>query len=118
MKIAIIGVTGLVGSTMLKVLEERNFNVSELIPVASNKSVGKLITFKGKEFIIKSIEDAILLKPDIAIFSAGSSVSIEFAPLFAKIGTFVIDNSSAWANAPRPQINSSGNKCFNTYSAR
>jgi aspartate-semialdehyde dehydrogenase len=112
MKIAIIGVTGLVGSTMLKVLEERNFNVSELIPVASNKSVGKLITFKGKEFIIKSIEDAILLKPDIAIFSAGSSVSIEFAPLFAKIGTFVIDNSSAWRMHPDhklivPEINAS-----------
>lgn len=112
MKIAIIGVTGLVGSTMLKVLEERNFNVSELIPVASNKSVGKLITFKGKEFIIKSIEDSILLKPDIAIFSAGSSVSIEFAPLFAQVGTFVIDNSSAWRMHPDhklivPEINAS-----------
>lgn len=112
MKIAIIGVTGLVGSTMLKVLEERNFNVSELIPVASNKSVGKLITFKGKEFIIKSIEEAILLKPDIAIFSAGSSVSIEFAPLFAQVGTFVIDNSSAWRMHPDhklivPEINAS-----------
>jgi aspartate-semialdehyde dehydrogenase len=112
MKIAIIGVTGLVGSTMLKVLEERNFNVSELIPVASNKSVGKLITFKGKEFIIKSIEEAILLKPDIAIFSAGSNVSIEFAPLFAQVGTFVIDNSSAWRMHPDhklivPEINAS-----------
>lgn len=112
MKIAIIGVTGLVGSTMLKVLEERNFNVSELIPVASNKSVGKLIKFKEKEFVIKNIEEAILLKPDIAIFSAGSSVSIEFAPLFAQVGTFVIDNSSAWRMHPDhklivPEINAS-----------
>lgn len=112
MKIAIIGVTGLVGSTMLKVLEERNFNVSELIPVASNKSVGRLIKFKGKEFGIKTIKEAILLKPDIAIFSAGSSVSIEFAPLFAQIGTFVIDNSSAWRMHPDhklivPEINAS-----------
>lgn len=110
MKIAVIGATGLVGSTMLKVLEERNFNVSELIPVASNKSVGKFIKFKGREFGIKTIEEAIMLKPDIAMFSAGSGVSIEFAPQFAQVGTFVIDNSSAWRMHPDhklivPEIN-------------
>lgn len=110
MKIAVIGATGLVGSTMLKVLEERNFNISELIPVASNKSVGKFIKFKGKEFGIKTIEEAIMLKPDIAMFSAGSGVSIEFAPQFAQVGTFVIDNSSAWRMHPDhklivPEIN-------------
>ena len=110
MKIAVIGATGLVGSTMLKVLEERNFNVSELIPVASNKSVGKFIKFKGKEFGIKTIEEAIILKPDIAMFSAGSGISIEFAPQFAQVGTFVIDNSSAWRMHPDhklivPEIN-------------
>ncbi|MFA7381215.1 MAG: aspartate-semialdehyde dehydrogenase [Bacteroidia bacterium] len=112
MKIAIIGATGLVGSTILKVLEERNFNVTELIPVASNKSAGKTINFKGEKFGIKTIEEAIILKPDIAIFSAGSDVSLEFAPQFAQVGTFVIDNSSAWRMHPDhklivPEINAS-----------
>jgi aspartate-semialdehyde dehydrogenase len=96
MKIAVVGATGLVGSVMLKVLEERNFPVSELILVASEKSVGKEITFKGKSYKIHSMTDAIAAKPAIALFSAGGSTSLEWAPKFAEVGTFVIDNSSAW----------------------
>ena len=96
MKIAVVGATGLVGSMMLKVLEERNFPISELIPVASEKSIGKEITFKGKSYKIHSMMDAIAAKPTIALFSAGGSTSLEWAPKFAEVGTFVIDNSSAW----------------------
>jgi aspartate-semialdehyde dehydrogenase len=96
MKVAVIGATGLVGQTILNILEERNFPVSELIPVASSSSVGKKVVFKGKNHIIQSIQNAILLKPQIAIFSAGGSISRQFAPEFAKVGAFVIDNSSAW----------------------
>jgi aspartate-semialdehyde dehydrogenase len=96
MKIAVVGATGLVGSMMLKVLEERNFPISELIPVASEKSVGKEISFKGKSYRIHSMMDAIAAKPTIALFSAGGSTSLEWAPKFAEVGTFVIDNSSAW----------------------
>lgn len=96
MKIAVVGATGLVGSVMLKVLEERNFPISELIPVASEKSVGKEITFNGKSYKIHSMTDAIAAKPAIALFSAGGSTSLEWAPKFAEVGTFVIDNSSAW----------------------
>ena len=96
MKIAVVGVTGLVGGVMLKVLEERNFPISELIPVASEKSVGKEITFKGNSYKIQSMTDAIAAKPTIALFSAGGSTSLEWAPKFAEVGTFVIDNSSAW----------------------
>ena len=100
MKIAIIGATGLVGSVMLKVLEEARYipfdKISEIIPVASEKSVGKNLFFNNMPRKIVSITDAIAMKPDIAIFSAGASVSKEFAPLFAAAGTFVIDNSSAW----------------------
>ncbi|NDC30026.1 MAG: aspartate-semialdehyde dehydrogenase [Bacteroidetes bacterium] len=96
MKIAVVGATGLVGSMMLKVLEERNFPLSELIPVASEKSVGKEISFKGKSYRIHSMMDAIAAKPTIALFSAGGSTSLEWAPKFAEVGTFVIDNSSAW----------------------
>jgi aspartate-semialdehyde dehydrogenase len=96
MKIAVVGATGLVGSVMLKVLEERNFPISELIPVASDKSVGKEITFKGKSYKVHSMMDAIAAKPAIALFSAGGSTSLEWAPKFAEVGTFVIDNSSAW----------------------
>ena len=96
MKIAVVGVTGMVGQLILKVLEERKFPVSELIPSASEKSVGKQVTFKSKKNPIVSVEDAITLKPDIAIFSAGSSASLKYAPFFAKNGTYVIDNSSAW----------------------
>lgn len=96
MKVAIVGATGLVGQVMLKVLEERSFPVDELIPVASAKSVGKTIDFKGKAYTIVSMEDAILNKPNIALFSAGGSTSKQWAPKFAEVGTTVIDNSSAW----------------------
>ena len=103
-KVAVVGATGLVGGTMLKILEERNFPVSELIPVASEKSVGNSIKFQNKEYKIISILDAILLKPDFAIFSAGGNVSLEFAPLFAAAGTTVIDNSSAWRMDPEKKL--------------
>lgn len=96
MKIAVVGVTGMVGQVMLKVLEERNLNVSTLIPVASEKSVGSEITFKGKQVKVVSMKDAIAMQPHIALFSAGGSVSLEFAPQFAAVGTTVIDNSSAF----------------------
>jgi len=96
MKIAVVGATGLVGTKMLEVLEERNFPVSELIPVASEKSVGKEITFKGKKYKVHSMADAIAAKPQVALFSAGGSTSLEWAPKFAEAGITVIDNSSAW----------------------
>jgi aspartate-semialdehyde dehydrogenase len=104
MKIAVVGATGLVGTKMLQVLEERNFPVTELIPVASEKSVGKQITFKGKQYKVVSVEDAIKQKPDIAIFSAGGSTSLAQAPLFAEVGTTVIDNSSAWRMDPTKKL--------------
>ena len=96
MKIAVVGATGMVGQVMLKVLEERNFPVTELIPVASEKSVGKKISFKGNEYSIVSMQTAIDMKPEIALFSAGGNTSLEFAPKFAEVGTTVIDNSSAF----------------------
>jgi aspartate-semialdehyde dehydrogenase len=96
MKIAVVGATGLVGSKMLEVLNERKFPISELILVASEKSVGKFISFQNKSIIIQSMEQAIAAKPQLAIFSAGGSVSLEWAPKFAKAGITVIDNSSAW----------------------
>ncbi len=96
MKIAVVGATGMVGQIMLKVLEERNFPVKEIIPVASEKSVGKKISFKGKEYSVVSMQDAIDMKPEIVLFSAGGGTSLEFAPKFAEAGTTVIDNSSAW----------------------
>ncbi|MGM5469085.1 aspartate-semialdehyde dehydrogenase [Flavobacteriaceae bacterium LMO-SS05] len=96
MKIAVVGATGLVGGVMLKVLEERNFPLTELIPVASEKSIGKNITFKGKDYTIVGLSDAVNMKPEIALFSAGGSTSLEWAPKFAAVGTTVIDNSSAW----------------------
>lgn len=96
MKIAVVGATGLVGTKMLEVLNERKFPISELIPVASEKSVGKFISFQNKSIIIQSMEQAIAAKPQLAIFSAGGSVSLEWAPKFAKAGITVIDNSSAW----------------------
>lgn len=96
MKLAVIGVTGMVGEVMRKVLEERNFKITEFIPVASERSIGKKINFKNKEFTIVSLADAIALKPDVALFSAGGETSLEWAPKFAEIGTTVIDNSSAW----------------------
>ncbi len=96
MKVAVVGATGLVGNVMLKILEERNFPVTELIPVASNNSIGRKISFKGKEYTIQSVVNAVKARPDIALFSAGSGVSLEWAPKFAEVGTYVIDNSSAW----------------------
>ncbi len=104
MKIAVVGATGLVGTVMLKVLEERNFPLTELIPVASEKSVGKEITYKGKQFKVVSMETAIAMKPDVALFSAGGSTSLKYAPLFAEAGTTVIDNSSAWRMDPSKKL--------------
>ncbi|MEY8849537.1 aspartate-semialdehyde dehydrogenase [Psychroserpens sp. XS_ASV72] len=96
MKVAVVGATGLVGQVMLKVLEERDFPVTELIPVASERSVGKTILFKNKTIKIVSIQDAIEAKPKVALFSAGGATSLEWAPKFAEAGITVIDNSSAW----------------------
>ncbi|HWB64278.1 MAG TPA: aspartate-semialdehyde dehydrogenase [Chitinophagales bacterium] len=100
MKVAVVGATGLVGTKMLQVLEERNFPVTELYPVASEKSVGKMVKFKGKEYAVISWQDAVAKKPQIALFSAGGSTSKELAPKFAEAGTVVIDNSSAWRMEP------------------
>lgn len=112
MRVAVVGATGMVGQVMLKVLAERNFPITELIPVASARSVGKKVTYKEKEYVIHSMADAITVKPDIAIFSAGGDASLEFAPKFAEVGTVVIDNSSAWRMDPTkklivPEINAS-----------
>ena len=96
MKIAVVGATGMVGQVMLQVLEEFQLPITELIPVASERSVGKTIVFKGKKFTIRSMVDAIAEKPSIAIFSAGGETSLGWAPKFAEVGTTVIDNSSAW----------------------
>ena len=96
MKIAIVGVTGMVGQVMLKVLEERNFPITELIPAASQRSVGKEVVYKEQSYKIVSVEDAIKMKPHIALFSAGGAASLKYAPLFAEVGTYVVDNSSAW----------------------
>ena len=96
MKIAVVGATGLVGTKMLEVLAERNFPLTHLIPVASEKSIGKELEFKGKKYKVCSMADAIAAKPDIALFSAGGSTSLEWAPKFAEAGITVIDNSSAW----------------------
>ncbi|HRF16364.1 MAG TPA: aspartate-semialdehyde dehydrogenase [Bacteroidia bacterium] len=96
MKVAVVGATGLVGKTMLRILEERKFPVSELIPVATANSAGKKITFCNKEYTVVTCEEAVAMKPDIALFSAGGSTSLEWAPQFAQVGTTVIDNSSAW----------------------
>lgn len=96
MKVAVVGATGLVGSKMLQVLAERNFPVDELIPVASEKSVGKTVEFKGSKYVVVAPQTAVDMKPDVALFSAGGSTSLEWAPKFAEAGTTVIDNSSAW----------------------
>ena len=96
MKVAVVGATGLVGTKMIQVLEERNFSVTELIPVASEKSIGKEITYKGKSFKVVGMQTAIDMKPAIALFSAGGNTSLEWAPKFAAAGITVIDNSSAW----------------------
>lgn len=104
MKIAVVGATGLVGSEILKVLEERNFPVTELVPVASERSVGKEVTFKGKQYKVVGFEDAIKAKPAIAIFSAGGGTSLALAPRFAEAGITVIDNSSAWRMDPTKKL--------------
>jgi aspartate-semialdehyde dehydrogenase len=104
MKIAVVGATGLVGTEMLKVLEERNFPVTELLPVASERSVGNIINFKGQPYKVVSMADAIAAKPEIAIFSAGGSISKEMAPKFAEVGTTVVDNSSAWRMDPTKKL--------------
>lgn len=104
MKVAVVGATGLVGTEMLKVLAERNFPVTELIPVASEKSKGKEIDFKGKKYKVVTIEEAIEMIPDVALFSAGGSTSLEQAPKFAAKGTTVIDNSSAWRMDPTKKL--------------
>jgi len=96
MKVAVVGATGMVGNVILKVLEERGFPVSELIPVASKRSVGKTIEFKGNSYKIVGLNDAVSMKPDVALFSAGGNTSLEWAPKFAEVGTTVIDNSSAF----------------------
>ncbi|MBS1934249.1 MAG: aspartate-semialdehyde dehydrogenase [Bacteroidetes bacterium] len=96
MKVAVVGATGLVGTKMLQVLAERNFPVTELLPVASERSIGKEVEFKGKKFKVVSATDAIAAKPDVALFSAGGGTSLEWAPKFAAAGITVIDNSSAW----------------------
>jgi aspartate-semialdehyde dehydrogenase len=104
MKVAVVGATGLVGTKMLQVLEERNFPVSELIPVASERSVGKEVIFKGKPYKVVSVADAIAAKPAVALFSAGGSTSLATAPLFAEAGITVIDNSSAWRMDPTKKL--------------
>jgi aspartate-semialdehyde dehydrogenase len=105
MKVAVVGATGLVGTKMLQVLAERAFPVDELIPVASERSVGKEIEFKGKKYKVVSMEDAIAAKPDVALFSAGGSTSLQWAPKFAEAGITVIDNSSAWRmHADKPLV--------------
>jgi aspartate-semialdehyde dehydrogenase len=104
MKVAVVGATGMVGEVMLKVLAERNFPITELIPVASEKSVGKEIEFKGKKYKVVSLDTAVSMKPQIALFSAGGDTSKEWAPKFAEAGTTVIDNSSAWRMDPTKKL--------------
>lgn len=104
MKVAVVGATGLVGGMMLKVLEERNFPVTKLIPVASEKSVGKEITFKSKTYKVHGMAEAVKMRPDVALFSAGGNTSLEWAPKFAEAGTTVIDNSSAWRMDPQKKL--------------
>lgn len=104
MRIAVVGATGLVGSTMLRILEERNFPVTELLPVASAQSAGKEVKYAGKSYKVMTAAEAIAQKPDLALFSAGGSVSLELAPAFAAIGTRVVDNSSAWRMDPGKKL--------------
>lgn len=104
MKVAVVGATGLVGSKMLQVLSERNFPLDELLVVASERSVGKQITYKNKNYTVISMADAVAARPDIAIFSAGGGTSLEWAPKFAAVGTTVVDNSSAWRMDPTKKL--------------
>ncbi|MDT0606379.1 aspartate-semialdehyde dehydrogenase [Croceitalea rosinachiae] len=112
MKVAVVGATGMVGEVMLKVLAERNFPITELLLVASERSVGKKLSYKGKAYTLVGLQTAVEAKPEIAIFSAGGGTSLEWAPKFAEVGTTVIDNSSAWRMDPTkklvvPEINAS-----------
>jgi len=104
MRVAVVGATGMVGNVMLEVLTERNFPVTELIPVASERSVGKKITYQGQKYTIVGMQDAVAMKPDIALFSAGGSTSEIWAPKFAEVGTTVVDNSSAWRMDPTKKL--------------
>ena len=104
MKVAVVGATGMVGTVMLKVLEERNFPVTELIPVASARSAGKKLPYKGKEYTVVTLEDALKMNADVALFSAGGDTSVEWAPKFAAAGTTVVDNSSAWRMDPTKKL--------------
>ncbi|MBR5175159.1 MAG: aspartate-semialdehyde dehydrogenase [Bacteroidales bacterium] len=104
MKVAVVGVTGLVGTRMVEVLEERNFPVDEFIPVASGRSAGKIIGFKGKEYPVVTAEIAVAMKPDLALFSAGADISKEWAPKFAEVGCRVVDNSSCWRMDPTKKL--------------
>jgi len=104
MKVAVVGATGMVGQVMLNVLAERNFPLTELIPVASERSVGKQIDYQGKAYTVVGLEQAVALQPDLALFSAGGATSLEWAPKFAAVGTTVIDNSSAWRMDPDKKL--------------
>lgn len=104
MRVAVVGATGMVGEILLKVLAERNFPVTELIPVASEKSVGKEISFKDKKYKVVNLQTAVEMKPDVALFSAGGETSLEWAPKFAAVGTTVVDNSSAWRMDPTKKL--------------
>jgi aspartate-semialdehyde dehydrogenase len=104
MKVAVVGATGLVGTKMLEILEERNFPVTELIPVASEKSAGKSVSFRNKLWTVVTAEQAVKMKPALALFSAGGSTSLEWAPRFAEVGTTVVDNSSAWRMDPTKKL--------------
>lgn len=104
MKVAVVGATGMVGNVMLEVLKEQNFPVTELIPVASEKSVGKSVAYNGNSYTVVGLQTAVDMKPDVAIFSAGGETSLEWAPKFAEAGTTVIDNSSAWRMDPTKKL--------------
>ena len=104
MKVAVVGATGLVGTKMIQILEERNFPLTEFIPVASERSAGKELKYKGKSYKVVTMEQAVAVRPDIALFSAGGSTSLEWAPKFAAVGTTVIDNSSAWRMDPTKKL--------------
>jgi aspartate-semialdehyde dehydrogenase len=104
MKVAVVGATGLVGGVMFQVLKEHKFPITELYPVASARSVGKKINYEGKDYTVIGLEDAVALRPDVAIFSAGGSTSLEWAPKFAEVGTVVVDNSSAWRMDPTKKL--------------
>lgn len=104
MKVVVVGSTGIVGKTMIQLLEERNFPLTDFMPVASEKSVNKKVIFRGREYPVQSVSDALDFKPDIALFSAGSELSLQMAPEFASLGTVVIDNSSAWRMDPSKKL--------------